>query len=712
MKGNAWVWFSASAAILTAVVVAAAMAMWSQLLPEERAALEMILARQPGELILATVALFLLLGLGIHLMWKWHVDPVRAVAEEARLIAVGNSAHRLNREGREAIEDLVASINLLADQYRSTQQDVVSQIRKANAAIEEERNTLAALISHLTQGVVVCNPEGRILLYNQRARALIEGSGQAAGSNWIGLGRSVYSVIDKNRITHALLNIEQHLRQGETRLMTPFVTAHPGGKLLNVHLMPVLDNEVERNIRGYVFTLEDITRRIGAEARRSTLLRSLTEGQRSAIGGIRAAIETVLSYPDMDSARRSEFLEVILGETLKVSEDLDRIAMEYGQDLKDQSPFDDILGTDLLATIERQIAETSGVALEISAPVEPLWMSLDSYAICQCMQFLIDQLVETCRAESFRLTLERRRSLASLVLEWQGAPLHNEALKFWGSSRNVFPHIQDAPSTLFDIIERHGGAIWSHDAATSGNPCLRLILPVSDQDPSHDEGQRAIDFTHAFDFELFRAAARAQDLRQVALNKLTCTVIDTETTGLSPSQGDEIIAIAAVRIVNGRILHQEVFDCLIDPRRAIADSARAVHGLTPDMLRGMPVIGEVLPRFHQFVEDTVIVGHNVAFDMRFFELKTQATGIRFDNPVLDTMLLASVVHPQQQDYGLEAIASRLGIAVTGRHTALGDALTTAAVFLALIPLLAEQGITTLGDAETASAQTAYARIKY
>lgn len=711
MKSVAWIWFLASAAILAVVGVAAGMAVWAELLGEERAALEQILVRHPGVPILTVVALFALLGIGVHLMCKWYVDPVRAVAEETRLIAVGNSAHRLGRKDREAIEDLVNAVNLLAERYQSTQQDVLTQISQANAAIEEERNTLAALISHLTQGVLVCNAEGLILLYNQRARALIESGG--SGSNWIGLGRSVYSVIDRQRITHALLNIEQHLQRGQTKVMTPFVTTHPGGKLLNVRLMPVLDNEVARNVRGYVFTLEDITRRIDVEARRSTLLRSLTEGQRSAIGGIRAAIETVLAYPEMDSARRHEFLEVIRGEALKVSENLDRLDRDHAHDFKHQGPFEDMLGTDLLAAIERQIADDPAYALEISAPVEPVWISVDSYAICQCIHFLMERLIDICRARHFRLTLEHRRALASLVLEWDGAPLHNEALKFWGTTRNILAHAQGSPpSTLFDIIERHGGAIWSHPPTASGCPSLRLILPVSEEDPSHEDAGLTAEITQAFDFQLFQAAARTQDVRHVALNKLTCTVIDTETTGLAPSQGDEIIAIAAVRIVNGRILHQEVFDSLVNPRRPIDAAARAVHRLSPDMLRGMPVIEEVLPRFHQFVEDTVIVGHNVAFDMRFFEMKEKATGIRFDNPVLDTLLLASIVHPQQEENSLESIAARFGITVTGRHTALGDALTTAAVFLALIPLLADRGIHTLQDAESACANTPYAAIRY
>ena len=74
--------------------------------------------------------------------------------------------------------------------------------------------------------------------------------------------------------------------------------------------------------------------------------------------------------------------------------------------------------------------------------------------------------------------------------------------------------------------------------------------------------------------------------------------------------------------------------------------------------------------------------------------------------------ISAVVHPNQESHALEAIAERLGIAVSGRHTALGDAITTAEIFLRLVPLLAAQGIVTLAQARDAAQQTFYARIKY
>ncbi len=108
----------------------------------------------------------------------------------------------------------------------------------------------------------------------------------------------------------------------------------------------------------------------------------------------------------------------------------------------------------------------------------------------------------------------------------------------------------------------------------------------------------------------------------------------------------------------------------------------------------------------------MLIAHNAAFDMRFLQLKEEQTGLRFDQPVIDTLLLSAVVHPNQESHRLEAIAERLGLTIVGRHTALGDAIVTAEVFLKLLPLLAEKGIRTLREAREAAEKTYYARIKY
>jgi DNA polymerase-3 subunit epsilon len=204
----------------------------------------------------------------------------------------------------------------------------------------------------------------------------------------------------------------------------------------------------------------------------------------------------------------------------------------------------------------------------------------------------------------------------------------------------------------------------------------------------------------------------SHELDERLLTELTYTVFDTETSGLDPSAGDEIIQFGALRIVNGRMLRAENFEQLVDPRRRLTPESIPIHGITDAMLVGQPTMDQVLPGFHAFCEETVLVAHNAAFDMRFLQMKEQSTGIRFTQPVLDTLLLSAVIHPNQDSHRLEAIAERLGINVIGRHTALGDAIVTGEVFLKMIPLLAEKGIRTLREAREAAQQTYYARVKY
>jgi DNA polymerase-3 subunit epsilon len=86
--------------------------------------------------------------------------------------------------------------------------------------------------------------------------------------------------------------------------------------------------------------------------------------------------------------------------------------------------------------------------------------------------------------------------------------------------------------------------------------------------------------------------------------------------------------------------------------------------------------------------------------------------VRFTQPVLDTLLLSEVLHPNQPSHALETVAERLGVTVLARHTALGDALVTGEVFLRMIPILEARGIRTLGAAREASQKTLRAQVEY
>lgn len=269
--------------------------------------------------------------------------------------------------------------------------------------------------------------------------------------------------------------------------------------------------------------------------------------------------------------------------------------------------------------------------------------------------------------------------------------------------------------TVRDVVQRHGGEFWFERERVRHEAFFRILLPLA---PAPTVAAAQADFVHGhsrpeyYDFDLFASSEVASALDERRLAELAYTVFDTETTGLDPAGGDEIIQIGAARLLNGKLLRSECFEQLVNPGRPIPRATIPIHGITPDMVAAQPRIDQVLRTFHAYAQDTVLVAHNAAFDMRFLQLKEKASGVRFEQPVLDTLLLSALVHPQQQSHRLEDIAERFGVPVVGRHTALGDALVTAEIFLKLIPLLADRGIHTLRQAREAAQQTYFARLKY
>jgi DNA polymerase-3 subunit epsilon len=177
-------------------------------------------------------------------------------------------------------------------------------------------------------------------------------------------------------------------------------------------------------------------------------------------------------------------------------------------------------------------------------------------------------------------------------------------------------------------------------------------------------------------------------------------VFDTETTGLELRRGDSLVSIGACRILKGRLLAQEAFDQRINPGRPIPAESTRIHGLSDADVADAPPAAVVLPRFRDFVGHGILVAHNAAFDLLAINQHAPASGVTFDMPVLDTLLLSRALDPTLQGHGLDALAERfqLSFAPGSRHSALGDARVTAELLLQLIPRLEARGIGTLEDA--------------
>lgn len=708
-----WIWFPLLVAAILVAIAAFGVVVDRAGNETQRAVWRELLAEAAPALVYAAALLTFACG-GVF-AWGFRRYPQAAhqLADQTRLLLAANPNLHVSSRGGPEMRDLAEAINELANGYRQLERDLDARRVDARARVEEERNRFAALMSELSEGVLVCNADGRILLYNARvANLLARPESGTAGADFapLGLGRSVFALLDRDQVAHALDKVHQQLDRAVDRPHTRFVTGAPNGALLRVQVAPFMN--ADRRVAGMVFTLDDVSSQLGREGQRLHLLQALATDLRAPVANLRVAAESLAHFPEMEPARRAQFAEIAATESHVLTDRLNMALREYADALKGSLTLEDIRVVDLLAAAQRRVVDAIGMPSKIENVDEELWVRVDSFAFLQAIAFLASHLREDYSLRELRFRAGASGRFAELDLVWSGAIVSADALMLWeGEPMRIGS--EELPLTLKDVLQRHGSEIWCMADKARQIAWFRLLLPLGEPvvtstlRPALSESR-----PEYYDFDLFERLEAGGALGERRLTDLTYTVFDTETTGLEPSAGDEIISIGAVRVVNGRMLKNETFEQLVNPRRSITREATFVHGIDGTALASEPPIAQVLPRFHRFCEDTVLVAHNAAFDMRFLELKEAATGVRFTQPVLDTMLLSAVVHPSFDNHHLDTIAERLGVRVIGRHTALGDALVTGEVFLKILPLLAGRGIVTLGQALEASRESYLARLRY
>jgi DNA polymerase III subunit epsilon len=225
-------------------------------------------------------------------------------------------------------------------------------------------------------------------------------------------------------------------------------------------------------------------------------------------------------------------------------------------------------------------------------------------------------------------------------------------------------------------LDEHGGAVLSFN---------------------HDLAEHRAELDH--DLALHdRPPARVPLSDDTRMAELHATVVDTETTGLTPAV-DRVVSIGAVRVCGGRLYRGMSFDRLVRPGVPIPARSTAVHGITDAMVADAAAFPAVFADFAPLARDTVWIGHNVAFDVAMLRQECALAGLSWEEPAaLDTLLLAASLKLGLPGLSLENLAAHFSVDIRGRHTALGDALVTAEVYVAMLPLLAEAGVGTLGEA--------------
>ena len=157
-------------------------------------------------------------------------------------------------------------------------------------------------------------------------------------------------------------------------------------------------------------------------------------------------------------------------------------------------------------------------------------------------------------------------------------------------------------------------------------------------------------------------------------------VFDVETTGLSTRQGDRVIEIGAVAIEGNKVVDE--FHSLIQVSRPVNPFAQAVHGITKEMLKGQPTADVVIPKFHAFIHNSLLVAHNASFDVRFMSHEFSLLNLDLNNVCFCTLKLGRSMFPNLARHDLGTLYQQFYKKPPKEmHRALEDARTTARIWM-------------------------------
>ena len=640
--------------------------------------------------------------------WVWmKFDEHVARAVHAAAIALRTVVHAAGSGPSRPSARVARYLGPLSPAVREASDALIAARAQMDHAVAVATNTatvrtrrLEAVLQDLDQGVVICNLNHEILLYNHKALEILHVTGD------IGLGRSLFSLIDGRPISQALARVRSRFgREGAllagNRAYSMFVGTGADGETTIKGRVSLTLTEGGQEPIGYAIALEDVTAELSAGIQRDRHLHRATEEMRQRIANVFLVGELLVQAQDQgtgDAELSETARQAFADERQHLTDILDRMERASSDLLASAWPMGEVFAPLFLQQIADRVREEAGTDCTVEA--EPFWIRCDPGSLTDLVDHLVLRLAKHDPPRGVRLVAAAGGDLGhhiDLVPEG-GTAVTMRDLDAW-LDEPLGTTVTIDGITGRDILFRHKTNLWP---ITDADGTVRVRVPVTQAEAP---ATARVDLEARPEFYDFDLTARVPHERidDRPLADLSYVVFDCETTGLEPSRGDRVVSLAGVRVVNGRRLRGEVFNVLVNPGRHIPSASARIHGITDAMVVNAESVGRVLARFTAFAEGAVLVAHNAAFDMSFVAQEPEGATLAAQ-PVIDTVLLAAHVFGADQPLTLDSLAERFGVTIeeADRHTALGDAVATADVLIGLFGMLDAAGVTTLRDAVEAS----------
>ncbi len=538
------------------------------------------------------IAAFVISGL---IAWVWYLfdmnvaKPIDILAGALRARAHSDVTGEFDAAIARYLGDLAPAATATAHSLAETRNALAEAVARETTRLTDEKARLEALLSDVPVGVLLCSGDHALAFYNGQAVDLI-----GAGSGAPGLDRTLFDYLREGpiRLAHDRL-----IATGDPDAASDLLCTTVSGARVMAGRMRLMTSEGGA-IPGYVLTLRDVTADMAREARREALLAEVFDRVRRPAANLSTLLEVI---PQGDAAP-GKLDRALREEVTHLAQAVTELSRRHDESRDDGWPLAMTRDSDLLEGLKARV-EAEG--FPVTTQTAELLLRCNGFEIIALLSGLAAELGREGGAQAFRIAVVEDGTGGMIRLDWQGAALQMGRLADW-LDRPLEAGLPDVPRR--SVLAMHATEIWP-EARSDGWQGLSLPIPQARRVVRRPKPiARAV----VYDFDLL-SKARNDKVQDARLEDLNYVVFDTETTGLLPAQGDEIVQIAAVRIVNGRRVEGEVFDTLVNPRRPIPLSSTEVHGITEAMVQDAPMIEDVAARFHKFVQGAVLIAHNAPF---------------------------------------------------------------------------------------------------